>query len=221
MDDLGDWQRQVPAMRNGRHLQLLEAVAQRRAHETVYPPQPQIFQALLRTPLSGVKVVILGQDPYHGPGQANGLAFSVPQDSGVATPPSLRNIFKEIKQDVYPDRPYQTDNDLNRWAGQGVLLLNTSLSVAAGKAGSHNALGWSALTDDIIATVSHRREHVVFMLWGRHAQAKKALIDADRHLVLEAAHPSPLSARNGFFGCRHFSRANAYLREHGEREIVW
>ena len=214
-----DWEQEVGPLAAGHHRELLEKVGALRHDRTVYPPEGQEFHALELTPFREVEVVILGQDPYHGPGQAQGLAFSVPD--GVPAPPSLRNIFKEISADVYDGEKKAFSNDLSRWARQGVLLLNTSLSVEAGKAGSHSRLGWVALTDAIIAALSEKREHLVFILWGRHAQAKEALIDAGRHLVLKAAHPSPLSARHGFFGCRHFSRANEYLERHGRTPVDW
>lgn len=185
---------------------------------TVYPPAPQIFRALDLCPLPRVRVVILGQDPYHGPGQAEGLAFSVPP--GVAVPPSLVNIKKEIAADL--GRPsILSDGHLLPWVEQGVLLLNTTLTVRAGQAASHQGLGWETLTDSIIQLVSQRCEHVVFLLWGAPARRKAALIDASKHCILEAPHPSPLSAYRGFFGCRHFSRANAYLSAHGFEPIAW
>lgn len=213
-----DWEQNVALLATGRHRELLAEVERRRSKETVYPPPGQELQAL-QTPFAAVRVVILGQDPYHGPGQAQGLAFSVPDDT--RTPPSLVNIFKEIQTDIYDGEPQEFSSDLSRWAEQGVLLLNTSLTVAAGRAGSHAKLGWAELTDDIIRALSEKREHLVFMLWGRHAQAKRELIDAERHCLLLAAHPSPLSARNGFFGCRHFSQANRYLQRHGRQPIRW
>lgn len=219
MSHLNTWIESVPLMQQGYHQELLDKVDALRDGKTIYPPPEQVLYALEVTPFDAVKVVIVGQDPYHGAGQAHGLAFSVPEE--VKAPPSLRNIFKEIAQDVY-DGTLPTDNtDLSRWAEQGVLLLNASLTVEAGNAGSHSKLGWMALTDGIIANLSNRREHLVFMLWGRFAQSKAELIDGDRHLILEAAHPSPFSAHRGFFGCAHFSKANAYLRAHGEAPIVW
>ena len=184
---------------------------------TVYPSPPHIFHALECCPLPQVQVVILGQDPYHGPGQAHGLAFSVPD--GVAVPPSLRNIYKEIKADM--GTPVPESGNLERWAAQGVLLLNATLTVPAGTAGGHQGWGWEQFTDAIITTVSRERDHVVFLLWGRYARNKRTLIDPARHLVLEAPHPSPLSAHQGFFGCRHFSQTNAYLAAHGGTPITW
>jgi len=213
------WLDAVPLLREGYHETLLARVEALRATATIYPPREQVFRALELTPFDAVRVVLLGQDPYHGPGQAHGLAFSVPD--GCKTPPSLRNIFKEIAADVYDGDAPLFSTDLTRWAEQGVLLLNATLTVAAGQAGSHQALGWQALTDQIVATLSRAREGRVFMLWGRHAQAKRALIDPARHLLLEAAHPSPFSAHRGFFGCRHFSQANAYLVACGNAAIRW
>ena len=183
---------------------------------TVYPPKTQVFSAFT-TDLNDIKVVIIGQDPYHGPRQAHGLAFSV--QPGVATPPSLINIFKEIHDDVGASVP--NSGNLKRWAKQGVLLLNNTLTVEAHKAASHRAKGWEQFTDAMIKMLSEERENLVFLLWGRDARAKKSLIDTSKHLVLEAAHPSPLSAHNGFFGCKHFSKTNDYLRKHGKEEISW
>lgn len=194
--------------------------ARLQAGAVIYPARP--FRALELTPLAGVKVVILGQDPYHGPGQAEGLAFSVPD--GVRVPPSLRNIFKELARDPEVRAPVPASASLERWARQGVLLLNTSLTVEAGQAGSHARQGWEILTDSLITAVSAQAEHVVFMLWGAHAQAKRDLIDASRHLVLAANHPSPLSAMRPpvpFIGCGHFGNANAWLRRHGIKPVDW
>jgi uracil-DNA glycosylase len=185
----------------------------------IYPPQP--FRALTLTPLDDVEVVILGQDPYHGAGQAHGLAFSVP--SGVKPPPSLRNIFKELVRDPLVEAEKYNDGSLERWARQGVLLLNTCLTVEDGQANSHAKQGWEALTDQLISTVSARPKPVVFMLWGAHAQTKQVLIDA-RHEVLLANHPSPLSALRPprpFIGCGHFSAANDFLQSHGRRTVKW
>lgn len=215
----GSWLDAVPLLQEGRHLNLLQEVAALRNDREIYPAQEAILRALQLTPFDAVQVVIVGQDPYHGPGQADGLAFSVPE--GVKAPPSLRNVFKEIQEDVYEGRPCSFSTDLTRWAEQGVLLLNATLTVEAGRAGSHRSLGWDALTDQIIEALGRRREHLVFLLWGRHAQEKRALIDGKRHLILEAPHPSPLSAYRGFFGCRHFSQANRYLAEHDGRSIRW
>ena len=183
----------------------------------VYPPGKWIFNAFNATPVDKVRVVILGQDPYHGEGQAHGLCFSV-QD-GVKQPPSLVNIFKELHDDL--GCPIPSNGNLQCWADQGVLLLNATLTVRADQAASHQGKGWETFTDCAIRRLSEERDHLVFLLWGNYARAKKKLIDPSRHLILEAAHPSPLSAYNGFFGCRHFSRANAWLREHGIPEIDW
>ncbi|MDE1919296.1 MAG: uracil-DNA glycosylase [Patescibacteria group bacterium] len=184
----------------------------------VFPPPKSIFRAFDLCPFEKVKVVILGQDPYHGEKQANGLAFAV--DEHTVVPPSLQNIFKEIASDL--GKPLvHTDGDLSRWAKQGVLLLNATLTVRAHAAGSHQERGWELFTDAAIRALSDEREHLVFMLWGNYAKAKGAHIDRSKHLVLEAPHPSPFSAANGFFGCRHFSKANAYLAEHGEEPIHW
>jgi len=218
-DRLGDWVQAAPLLAAGYHLDVLAAVAARREQEAVYPAEERVFYALERTPFAAVQVIIVGQDPYHGAGQADGLAFSVPE--GVAAPPSLRNIFREVARDVYAGAPPSFSTDLTRWADQGVLLLNTILTVAMGKPGSHRGLGWEALTDDILMALNGQREGLVFMLWGAHAQARRALMDGQRHLILEAPHPSPLAAHRGFFGCGHFSRANAYLRAHGKRAICW
>ena len=184
--------------------------------EVIYPPGKDIFRAFDLCPLDKVKVVILGQDPYHGAGQAMGLSFSVPE--GIAAPPSLKNIFKELQSDLGISLSGSTD--LTPWARQGVLLLNSVLTVRAGEAASHSGLGWQTFTDCVIRTVSDSCEGVVFMLWGNYARSKAALIDSSRHLVLEAAHPSPL-ARGAFFGCRHFSKANAYLLSKGKAPINW
>lgn len=184
---------------------------------TIFPAPQNIFRALDLCPFDKVKVVILGQDPYHGQGQAHGLAFSVPD--GVKTPPSLKNIYKEIKSDLGIDVP-ETGN-LERWAKQGVLLLNATLTVEASQPGSHQGLGWETFTDAIIKTISEQKEHVVFLLWGKYAQAKKSLIDETKHLILQAPHPSPFSAHTGFFGCKHFSQTNEYLKQYGLSEIEW
>lgn len=183
----------------------------------VFPPGRQIFAAFDATPFDQVKVVILGQDPYHGDGQANGLCFSV--NPGVAFPPSLLNIFKEVHDDT--GAPMPKDGDLTRWARQGVLLLNATLTVAAHQAGSHQNRGWEQFTDEVIARLATQREHLVFILWGSYAARKGAFIDRTRHLVLTSPHPSPLSAHRGFFGNHHFSLANDYLVAHGQQPIVW
>ena len=196
---------------------LTDFVRQEYRQGTVYPPGKLIFNAFNLCPFSQVKVVIIGQDPYHGPGQAHGLCFSV--NDGVAFPPSLVNIFKEIKSDLGKEIPLT--GNLTRWAEQGVLLLNATLTVRAHQAGSHQKHGWEEFTDAAIRLLAEEREHLVFILWGAYAQRKGAFIDRNKHLVLASAHPSPLSAYNGFFGNKHFSQANEYLKMHGEREIEW
>jgi uracil-DNA glycosylase len=183
----------------------------------VYPPPKQVFNAFELCPFDKVKVVILGQDPYHGKGQAHGLCFSVPE--GIRQPPSLQNIYKEIRDDLGKEIP--ESGNLERWAHQGVLLLNATLTVLPSQAGSHQGLGWERFTDAVIKVISERKEHAVFLLWGRYAQEKGSHIDESKHLVLKAAHPSPFSAYNGFFGCKHFSKTNEYLKEHGVGQIDW
>ena len=185
--------------------------------QIVYPPAAQMFRAFDACPFDAAKVVILGQDPYHGAGQANGLCFAV--NAGTKPPPSLKNIFKELDQDV--GHPVSRDPDLMRWAQQGVLLLNATLTVRQGHAGSHQGKGWEQFTDAAMSALARERDGVVFLLWGNTARRKGTDIDRRRHLVLECAHPSPLSAHNGFFGCRHFSKANAYLVRRGAEPIVW
>jgi uracil-DNA glycosylase len=186
------------------------------ATQRIFPPATHIFRAFDECPFERVKVVILGQDPYHGAGQANGLCFAV--SSNIPVPPSLQNIFKEIESDL--GRPASRDPDLSRWARQGVLLLNATLTVREGLAGSHQGKGWEQFTDAAIRALSDEREGLVFMLWGNYARRKGANIDRAKHLVLESAHPSPLSAQR-FFGCRHFSKANAYLEVHAQPPIEW
>jgi uracil-DNA glycosylase len=186
-------------------------------HHRVFPSGKEIFQAFAHCPLPSVKVVILGQDPYHDEGQAHGLSFSV--RPGVPFPPSLLNILKEIKDDLGIEMP--ASGDLTRWADQGVFLLNATLTVRAHQAGSHQNRGWEDFTDEVIRVINSEREHVVFLLWGAYAQRKAALIDPTRHLILKAPHPSPLSAYRGFLGCKHFSQANAYLALHGKSPIHW
>jgi uracil-DNA glycosylase len=183
----------------------------------IYPPKPRRFRALELVSPDDIKAVILGQDPYHGQGQAHGLAFSV--SPGIRIPPSLRNIFKELNHDLGIEPPVH--GDLDSWARQGVLLLNTVLSVEDGKAGSHQGKGWEEITDEVIAHAGSQTSPAVFMLWGSHAQRKKPLINPGRHLILEAAHPSPLSAYRGFSGCSHFSKANAFLRQAGLAQVDW
>ena len=191
-------------------------VEEKQTH-TVYPPGPLIFNALNTTPLNHVKVVIIGQDPYHGRGQAHGLCFSV--QHGINPPPSLVNIFKELQQDVGCKIP--SHGNLEPWARQGVLLLNATLTVRANQAGSHQGKGWEPFTDQVIQVVSEQLEGIVFLLWGRFAQAKEGLINTSRHHVLKAAHPSPFSASNGFFGCRHFSKTNELLTGQNKTPINW
>ena len=192
-------------------------LAEKQQGKVVYPPGAQIFNAFEHTPFDQVKVVILGQDPYHGPGQAHGLCFSVPE--GVPPPPSLINIFKEISRDF--GTPMSRNGNLEHWADQGVLLLNATLTVLQGQAGAHQGKGWERFTDAVIDRLNRERDALVFMLWGSYAQKKGALIDRQRHLVLTAPHPSPLSAHRGFIGCGHFSRANSWLQEHGQAPIDW
>lgn len=185
--------------------------------KTIYPSGKYIFNAFNTTPLDKVKVVILGQDPYHGAGQAHGLCFSV--QKGVPPPPSLLNIFKELREDIGLEIPQH--GDLTHWAEQGVFLLNASLTVRAGEPMSHAQIGWAPFSDAVIRTISEKKKHVVFLLWGKFAKEKKSLIDTDKHLLLMAAHPSPLSAHNGFMGCKHFSAANHYLIKNGIDPIDW
>lgn len=184
----------------------------------IYPPGPLIFNAFNQTPFDKVRVVILGQDPYHGPGQAHGLSFSVP--AGIKPPPSLVNIFKEIENDLGVKMPMEYGN-LTKWAEQGVLLLNAALTVRAGEPFSHARYGWAEFTDAVISKVSELKEGVVFLLWGKFAQEKQILIDESKHFVLKAAHPSPFSADKGFFGCKHFSKTNALLMKQGLEPIDW
>ncbi|MCL6257492.1 uracil-DNA glycosylase [Aquiflexum sp. TKW24L] len=186
-------------------------------NQVVYPKGKEIFNAFDHCPLEDLKVVILGQDPYHGPGQAHGLSFSVRE--GIPFPPSLLNIFKEINRDL--GNPMPSNGDLAKWADQGVLLLNATLTVRAHQAGSHQNKGWELFTDAVIRKIADNKEHVVFMLWGAYAQKKASFIDEKRHLKLHAPHPSPLSAHRGFLGCGHFSKANEYLKEKGIGEIRW
>lgn len=187
------------------------------ATKQIFPPGRQIFAAFNATPFNEVKVVILGQDPYHDVGQANGLCFSV--NDGIQFPPSLRNIFQEIHNDI--GSPIPQSGDLTRWAKQGVLLLNATLTVEAHKAASHQRQGWEQFTDEVISHLSNHRQNLVFILWGSYAISKRSLINPDKHLILTSVHPSPLSAYRGFFGNKHFSKANNYLVEHGKTPIVW
>ena len=196
---------------------LVGFVKQEYASNTIFPPAGQIFNAFNTCPFNNVKVVILGQDPYHGPGQAHGLCFSV--NDGIQFPPSLQNIFKEITADLGILAP-KTGN-LTRWAEQGVLLLNATLTVRASQAGSHQGKGWEEFTDAVIKTISEKAENVVFILWGSYAIKKKSLINTSKHCILTAPHPSPLSSYRGFFGCKHFSQTNTYLTSKGKTPIEW
>ena len=199
------------------YLKLRQFLKQEYRERIIYPNMYDIFNALKYTPYENVKVVILGQDPYHGPGQAHGLCFSVKK--GVEPPPSLKNIFKEIQAET--GLPIPPHGELSAWAEQGVLLLNTVLTVRAGVANSHKGMGWEILTDKIISLLNEREQPLVFLLWGANARSKKALITNKRHLVLESVHPSPLSAYNGFFGCNHFVKANKFLNDNGLEKIDW
>jgi uracil-DNA glycosylase len=209
---LGD-ELEQPYMQELRAFLVAEVAAGRR----FYPPADRVFNALWATPFDEVRVVLLGQDPYHGPGQAMGLCFSVP--AGVPLPPSLRNIYEELLRDVGVPRP--SSGDLTPWAERGVLLLNAVLTVAPGKPASHAGKGWERFTDRAIAELSERREGIVFLLWGRYAQQKGAVVDRGRHHVLTTTHPSPLSASNGFLGCCHFSKVNALLESGGREPVDW
>jgi uracil-DNA glycosylase len=196
---------------------LIDFVKEEYRTQTIYPPGKEIFKAFDHCDFADVKVVILGQDPYHGPGQANGLCFSVRDE--MRMPPSLLNIFKEIYNDLH--KPVPKNGGLERWAKQGVLLLNATLTVRASSPGSHQNKGWETFTDAAIKKISDEKEHVVFLLWGAYAQKKGEIIDRTKHLVLMSAHPSPFSADRGFFGCKHFSKANEYLKSKGLGEIEW
>jgi uracil-DNA glycosylase len=199
-------------------LQLVHFIkTEKAAGKTIYPPGPLIFNAFNTTPFTRLKVVILGQDPYHGPGQAHGLSFSVPR--GIAPPPSLVNIFKELQADIGVPPP--AHGNLTHWAEQGVMLLNASLTVRANEPMSHANIGWATFTDTVISKISMLKKNIVFILWGKFAQEKQALIDETKHCLLKAAHPSPFSADKGFFGCRHFSKTNEWLVKHGIDPIDW
>jgi uracil-DNA glycosylase len=206
-----------PIFQSDSFTKLAEFVKQEYQQHQVFPPGKQIFSAFWQCPLPSVKVVILGQDPYHGEGQANGLAFSVAP--GLPFPPSLLNIFKELKADL--GIPMPPNGDLSRWAAQGVFLLNATLTVRANSAGSHQNQGWESVTDAVIQTISRDREGVVFLLWGAYAQKKEELIDSTKHHILKAPHPSPLAAHRGFWGCKHFSKTNDYLLSTGQMPISW
>ena len=215
------WRRVLrPELESRRFGRLTEFVRAAYAQGVCYPPERLIFNAFERTPFDAVRVVILGQDPYHEPGQAQGLAFYVAPPT--RPPPSLVNIAKELAAE-FPEQASGAPRipDLRKWAAQGVLLLNATLTVGAGEAGSHQGRGWEEFTDAVVRELSSRREHLVFMLWGAYAQRKGAQVDGSRHLVLRSAHPSPLSARRGFFGCGHFRQANEYLRLHGCESVKW
>jgi uracil-DNA glycosylase len=198
-------------------IELTKFLREEKKNQTIYPPGSMIFSAFNYTPLASVKVVILGQDPYHGEGQAHGLSFSVPK--GIALPPSLRNIYKELREDIGIVPP--TSGCLQGWAKQGVLLLNTTLTVRKVQAFSHAGKGWETFTDEVIKVISKYRAGIVFILWGKHAQKKVTLIDTSKHFILTSAHPSPLSAYNGFFGCKHFSKTNEILQNNGLETINW
>lgn len=218
MVDLGDWNELLaPLFKDERYLKIRQFLIDEYRHRVIYPDMYDLYNCFRYTQFRDLKAVLLGQDPYHNEGQAHGLCFSV-QD-GVEKPPSLENIFKELKDDIGCDIP--ESGNLTKWAKEGVLLMNTSLTVRAHQANSHSKCGWAWFTDSVIRLVSEKKEHVVFILWGGNARSKKPLIDRSKHLVLECAHPSPLSAYNGFFGCRHFSKANAWLEEHGISPIDW
>ncbi|MGD6794014.1 uracil-DNA glycosylase [Metabacillus indicus] len=213
----GWWQWLKPEFEKSYYAKLREFLKEEYASETVYPPMNDIFHALDVTSYENVKAVILGQDPYHGPNQAHGLSFSV--QKGVKQPPSLRNIFLELKDDLGNEPP--DHGCLEKWADQGVLLLNTVLTVRKGQAASHKGQGWETFTDRIIELLNEREQPVVFILWGKHAAAKKELIDENRHVIIESPHPSPFSARRGFFGSKPFSKTNEALRKLGRDEIDW
>ena len=198
-------------------IDLIQFVRKEYTTHTVYPPGKEIFRAFDSCSFEDVKVVIIGQDPYHGEGQANGLCFSV--HDGIKQPPSLQNIFKEVRNDL--GKPIPVSGNLERWAGQGVLLLNATLTVRASSPGSHQNKGWETFTDAVIKIISDEKSNVVFLLWGAYAQKKGEVIDRSKHLVLMSAHPSPFSADRGFFGCKHFSKANEYLKSKGLKEIDW
>lgn len=218
MIDLGDWnERLAPLFADERYQNIRKFLIEEYKTHVVYPDMYDLYNCFRYTPFSKVKAVLLGQDPYHNEGQAHGLCFSV-QD-GVKKPPSLENIFKELKSDIGCEPPIS--GNLTKWAKEGVLLLNTSLTVRAHQANSHSKCGWAWFTDSVIRLISKQKEHVVFILWGGNARSKKPLIDGNKHCILECAHPSPLSAYNGFFGCKHFSKTNEYLTAHGIPPIEW
>ena len=218
MIDLGSWNKPLaPLFADERYIKIREFLKEEYRNFVVYPDMYDLYNCFRFTPFDSVKAVILGQDPYHNVGQAHGLCFSV-QD-GVQFPPSLQNIFKELKADIGCDIP--KSGNLTKWAKEGVLLLNTSLSVREHQANSHSKCGWAWFTDSVIELISKQKENVVFILWGGNARSKKPLIDGNKHCILECAHPSPLSAYNGFFGCKHFSKTNEYLQSKGISPIDW
>lgn len=218
MIDLGDWnERLAPLFADERYLKIRQFLLNEYKNYVVYPDMHDLYNCFRYTPFKDLRVVLLGQDPYHNVGQAHGLCFSV-QD-GIKNPPSLENIFKELKSDIGCPRP--NNGMLTKWAKEGVLLMNTSLSVREHQANSHSKCGWAWFTDSVIKLISEQKEHVVFILWGGNARSKKALIDTTKHYVIESAHPSPLSAYNGFFGSKPFSKTNTYLISHGLPPIDW
>ena len=218
MVDLGDWnERLSPLFQDERYLQIRQFLISEYREHTVYPDMYDLYNCFKFTPFEKVKVVLLGQDPYHNEGQAHGLCFSV--QKGIQNPPSLENIFKELQSDVGCARP--KTGDLTKWAKEGVLLLNTSLSVRAHQANSHSKCGWAWFTDSVIQLLSAQKENLVFILWGGNARSKKPLIDKHKHFIVESAHPSPLSAYNGFFGSKPFSQTNEYLQSKGISPIDW
>jgi uracil-DNA glycosylase len=212
------WKKELEAEFNASYFhELKEFLVKERENFKIYPPGSLIFNAFNHTPFNDVRVVLIGQDPYHGYGQAHGLCFSV--SDGVKPPPSLVNIFKELNSDL--GIPVSSHGNLEKWADQGVLLLNATLTVRANQAGSHQKKGWETFTDAVIKRLSEKRVGLIFILWGRYAQAKEEIIDTQKHYILKAAHPSPFSAYNGFFGCKHFSKSNEILKRHGLPEIDW
>lgn len=219
MVDLGnDWNDLLKDLfESEKYLNIRKFLVKEYSEREIYPSMYDLFNAFKKTPYKSVKAVILGQDPYHEPGQAHGLCFSV--KNGVKLPPSLVNIYKEFKTDLGITQP--NSGDLTKWAEEGVLLLNTTLSVRRGQANSHKDCGWTWFTDEVIKKLSDRQEPMVFILWGANARSKKAIIDKSKHLIIESAHPSPLSAYNGFFGSKPFSKTNEFLKAHGVKEIDW
>lgn len=218
MVDLGDWNEiLLPLFKSDEYHKIRQFLINEYNHYTVYPDMYDLYNCFRYTPFASLRVVLLGQDPYHNVGQAHGLCFSV--KDGIDLPPSLVNIFKELKSDVGCEPP--KSGNLTKWAKEGVLLLNTSLTVRAHQANSHAKCGWAWFTDSVIRLISENKEHVVFILWGGNARSKKPLINQNKHLILECAHPSPLSAYNGFFGCKHFSKTNDYLKAQGLPPIDW